>query len=339
MPTARRSSGRRRVALWSSLAVAAGAAAVAHHLLARRSEARHPPRGAFVTVGGVRLHFLEKGSGPAVVLLHGNGVSAEDFRASGLLAALAETHRVIAFDRPGYGYSERPRRHVWTAQAQARLLLRAMAVLGVERPLVVGHSWGSLVAANIALEAPQEISGLVLMSGYYRPTIRPDVPFLAGPAVPVVGDLMRFTVSPVAARLLTPAVLKQLFSPAPVSERFKSDYPIRLSWRPSQLRASAAESMLMGWAAAKLKRRLPRLATPTLILAGRGDKLISFSHQSEWLAGVLADNQFVALEGVGHMLHYTAPDEVAAAIERFSETRQVALDAADPQLAVVPAAT
>lgn len=293
-----------------------------HHLLAKRSEAHHPPRGAFVTVDGVRLHYLEKGVGPALVLLHGNGVSAEDFRVSGVLDSLAKTHRVIAFDRPGYGYSQRPRRRIWTALAQARLLLKAMSTLGVSRPLVVGHSWGTLVAANIALEAPQAISGLVLMSGYYRPTVRPDVPVMAGPGVPGVGDLMRFTVSPVVARLMTPAVLKQLFSPAPVTEQFKSDYPISLSRRPSQLRASGAESALMVWEAARLKRRLPRLAAPTLILAGRGDKLISFSHQSEWLAAQLAASEYVGLDGAGHMLHHTALPEVAAAIEQFSEARQ-----------------
>lgn len=318
---------RRRGVLWGALALGAGVAAVANHLLARRSEARHPARGDFLTVDGVRLHVLEKGSGPAVVLLHGNGVSAEDFRASGLLDALAQTHRVIAFDRPGFGYSARPRGRVWTAGAQARLLSKAMAALGVSRPLVVGHSWGSLVAAHIALQQPEALSGLVLMSGYYRPTFRPDVAMMAGPGVPVVGDLARFTVSPVLARLMTAPVLKQLFSPAPVSERFKTEYPIPLSRRPSQLRASGAESMLMGWEAARLKRRLPQLSVPTLVLAGRGDKLISFSHQSEWLAGQLPASEYVAIEGVGHMLHHTAMREVAANIERFSKGRRSAVEA------------
>lgn len=316
-PAAATARRRRRAIGWGAVALAAGAMAATHHLLARRSEARHPPRGAFVTVDGVRLHYLEKGAGPPLVLLHGNGVSAEDFRASGLIDALAQTHRVIAFDRPGFGYSQRPRRRVWTAHAQARLLLRALAVLGVERPLVAGHSWGALVAANIALAAPEQVSGLVLMSGYYRPTLRPDVPVMGGPGIPVLGDVMRFTISPVLARLFTPQVLKQLFAPAPVGERFKAQYPMALSRRPSQLQASGAESLLMGWEAARLSRRLDELGVPVLILAGDGDKLISFSHQAEWLAGRLAGSRFVPIDGAGHMLHHTAPERVVGAIEDF----------------------
>ena len=75
---------------------------------ARKVEREHPPTGRFVTVDGVRLHYIEKGEGPPVVLLHGNVVTAEDFETSGVLDLLAKRHRVIAFDRPGFGYSDRP---------------------------------------------------------------------------------------------------------------------------------------------------------------------------------------------------------------------------------------
>jgi pimeloyl-ACP methyl ester carboxylesterase len=67
----------------------------------KRSERQHPPRGRFVTIDGVQLHYLEAGSGPPVILLHGNVVSAEDFEVSRLFALLARRHRVVAFDRPG----------------------------------------------------------------------------------------------------------------------------------------------------------------------------------------------------------------------------------------------
>ena len=75
---------------------------------ARKAEREHPPAGQFVTVDGVRLHYIERGEGPPVVLLHGNVVTAEDFDTSGVLDLIAKRHRVIAFDRPGFGYSDRP---------------------------------------------------------------------------------------------------------------------------------------------------------------------------------------------------------------------------------------
>src|SRR4051812_40267633 len=80
------------------------------------AERSHPPEGKFIEVDGVRLHYLERGSGPALVLLHGNGVMAQDFQLSGLIDKLAQTHYVIAFDRPGFGYSDRPSSTDWTPE-------------------------------------------------------------------------------------------------------------------------------------------------------------------------------------------------------------------------------
>ena len=166
-------------------AAALAAAAVYNTYRARRVERQHPPLGRFVDVDGVRLHYLERGEGPPVVLLHGNVVTAEDWVLSGVLDRVAERHRVIAFDRPGYGYSERPQGSAWTAASQAELLLRAFAQLGIERPVVVGHSWGTNVALAIALADPAAVRGLVLLSGYYNPTLRADALLVAPAAVPV----------------------------------------------------------------------------------------------------------------------------------------------------------
>ena len=90
------------------LAAAAGAALL-NHWLARKAERRNPPRGRFIKVQGVRLHYVERGTGPALVLLHGNGSMIEDFQSSGLIELAARKYRVIAFDRPGFGHSDRPR--------------------------------------------------------------------------------------------------------------------------------------------------------------------------------------------------------------------------------------
>ena len=133
-------------------AAALAAAALYNTYRARRVERRHPPAGRFVDVDGVRLHYLERGEGPPpVVLLHGNVVTAEDWVLSGVLDRVAERHRVVAFDRPGYGHSDRPQGSAWTAGTQADLLRRAFARLGLERPVVVGHSWGT----NAALALPE----------------------------------------------------------------------------------------------------------------------------------------------------------------------------------------
>ena len=134
----------RRAAAVSGLSTAALAATAAWTALkAKRAERNNSPKGGFVQVDGVRLHYLDRGIGSPVVLVHGNVVRLEDFIASGLIDRLAEHHRVIAFDRPGFGHSERPRDRLWTADAQAALLQKAFVQLAIDQPIVLGHSLGA----------------------------------------------------------------------------------------------------------------------------------------------------------------------------------------------------
>src|SRR3954452_13273017 len=212
---------------------------------AHAAERKTPPIGHFLDVDGVRLHYIERGQGDPVVLIHGNGTLIQDFIVSGLVDGLSERHRVIVFDRPGFGYSTRPRIRIWPPMAQADVLRKALDQLGVEQAIVLGHSWGTLVAVALALQAPDLVRGLVLLSGYYFPTARLDVPLLSQPAIPVIGDVMRYTVSPLLGRLLLPRILRRVFEPAPVPERFDRLFPKGMTLRPSQLRASAGDTALM----------------------------------------------------------------------------------------------
>jgi alpha-beta hydrolase superfamily lysophospholipase len=122
----RSGSSRSRATALLAGAAALGAAALAVAARARAAERRHPPAGRFVAVEGVRLRYKEFGRGSPVVLIHGNGSLIEEIEASGLVERLAPAHRVILFDRPGFGYSERPRGRLWTPRAQARLIARAL---------------------------------------------------------------------------------------------------------------------------------------------------------------------------------------------------------------------
>ena len=206
---------------------------------ARKAERQYPPTGRFVTVDGVRLHYVEKGEGPPVVLLHGNMVTAEDFQTSGVLDLLATQHRVIAFDRPGFGYSDRPHGSAWSARAQADLLGAALVVLGINRPIVFGHSWGAAVALALALNHPDDLRGLVLLSGYCYPTLRADVLLSSPPAIPILGDLLRFSISPLLGKLLQPLLLKGMFAPLPVPAAFTTGPTPNMSLRPGQIRAES----------------------------------------------------------------------------------------------------
>jgi len=205
----------RASAIFTASAATLAAMAAYNVYRARKTEREHPPMGRFVTVDGVRLHYIEKGEGPPVVLLHGNVVTAEDFDTSGVLDLVAKRHRVIAFDRPGFGYSDRPHGSAWSARVQADLLRDALVILGINRPVVLGHSWGAAVALALALNHPNAARGLVLLSGYYYPSLRADVLLSSPPAIPILGDLLRYSISPLLGKLMQPLLLKGMFSPLP----------------------------------------------------------------------------------------------------------------------------
>ena len=205
---------------------------------------------------GVRLHYVERGTGPALVLLHGNGSMIEDFQSSGLIDLAAKKYRVIAFDRPGFGHSNRPRHITWTPEAQASLIAAALEKIGVPSAIILGHSWGTLVALALAMNYPGQVQSLVLASGYYYPTARADVVILSPPSIPIIGDLLSHTISPMVSRVMWPLLLRKIFGPSPVPKKFDG-FPEEMAVRPSQIRASAAETALMIPSATRAPERVP----------------------------------------------------------------------------------
>lgn len=323
--TGSRSSDHIPLWKWGAAGAAAAGLGIAafNGIRARRAEQGNPPLGSFIEVDGVSLHYVEKGTGPLVVLLHGNGTMIEDWLASGVFDQLAATNRVIAFDRPGFGHSQRPRNVVWTPAAQARLIASALSSLGATDSTVVGHSFGTMVAVALGLDHPEVAASLVLIGGYYYPSARLDAVLASPPAVPVVGDAIRYTVSPLLGAALKDGMEKQIFAPAPVSPGWKSDFPFEMTLRPSQIRAAAADAALMVPAAASMAPRLPELRMPVTVIAGSGDKVVPPSEQSERLSRALRRGRLILVEGAGHMVHHTAADQVASEIRTAAGGVQV----------------
>jgi len=314
------SLGARMAKLSSSLTVglaaaaAAGTAALVNRARARAAEAARPPAGRWVDADGVRLHVVARGDGPPLVLIHGMGALIDDFAESGLIDRAAAEYRTIAIDRPGYGYSTRPANRLWSPQAHADVIRAALRALGVERAIILGHSWGTMVALAFALDHPEATAGLVLLSGYYHPTARPDPLLLGMPALPVIGPLLAHTVSPLIGRAIRAAVYRQLFAPMPVPESFRRRFPAELALRPGHLQAAAGDAAQLQSGAAALAPRYPELTLPIAIVSGTGDAIVSHSDQSQRLAATLPQARLFAVAGAGHMIHWVAPDTVMAAI-------------------------
>jgi len=284
---------------------------------ARRIEAAHPPCGRFIEVDGVRLHWIEQGAGRPVVFVHGAGGMVEDLLASRFAPLVGAGHRLIAIDRPGYGHSDRPRAELTGPEAQARLLHRALARLGVERPLLIGHSWGGALVLAYAQEFPADTAGILVLAGWSHPA-REAALWVAGlPAAPVIGGLMSRALAPALANGLAQDIIAQLFAPEPVPPSF-ANFPIEMSLRPSQLRANAEDLAALNTDVARLRPGYRRIAVPVEILTGGADKIVDPAAHAFRLARAVPDAGFQVLSGVGHMLHHTQPEAVNAALTRLA---------------------
>ncbi|HEX2654133.1 MAG TPA: alpha/beta hydrolase [Xanthobacteraceae bacterium] len=288
--------------------------ALVNRHLAKKAERDNPAAGRILNVNGVRLHYVERGSGEPLILLHGNGSMIEDFQSSGLIDLAAKQFRVIVFDRPGFGHSDRPRNVIWTPDAQAELIKQALAGLGVSNAVVLGHSWGASVGVAMAQKFPDLVRGLVLASGYYYPTARPDVIAMGAPSLPLIGNILSYTLSPMISRAIWPLMMAKIFGPRSMPEKFAA-FPKEMALRPSQIRASAEESALMIPDAVKLRNQYANLKMPVVIIAGQDDQLIDIDTQSARLHSDISQSRFHRLAGHGHMIQHTATDQVMSAIQ------------------------
>jgi pimeloyl-ACP methyl ester carboxylesterase len=292
-------------------------------LFSKLAERRNPPVGKFIACDGVRLHYIERGdpAAPCVVLFHGNGSMIQDFTISGLVDLLAQTNRVVCFDRPGFGHSQRPRFRIWTAAAQAVLFVKALNQIGVRNPVVLGHSWGALVAVALSLRNDYPIRGLVLASGYYFPTLRRDVWLMSAPAVPILGDLVSYTVAPIISSAILPGAFRKIFAPRSVPQPFKYQFPASLTLRPKQLRAAAEESALLIPTAAEFQATYSSIGCQVRIFHGIEDQVIE-PKQARHLHQALHRSALHLVPNAGHMVTYADTAAIAQAVSSLVTVKE-----------------
>src|SRR5438876_340035 len=306
------------------LALVLGALAAVTSFGVVRLEAAHPPTGQFVEVQGVRLHVAELGLGrdtpgaePAVVLVHGASGNLEEMRLA-LGEKLAASHRVILIDRPGHGWSSRPESDDYASPArQAELVAGALEQLGVRRAILIGHSWGGAFATAYALAFSERTAGLVLLSAVTHPWPANPGWYNTLALLPYIGPLfLRTCVYPLGL-LLVERVSRSVFEPQAVPEDYVRRAAIRLVLRPKTFYSNARDLALLERFIAAQVPRYVDLRTPTVIITGDRDTMVSPQINARALAATLPCAKLVLLKDIGHMPHHAAPEVVTAAIDEL----------------------
>jgi len=254
-----------------------------------------------------------KGAGRPVVLIHGNPGSYQDW--SQLYGPIAAHSLAIAFDRPGHGHSERPNHEAATVEVQARLLHFALAELGVENPILVGHSWGGALALIYALLYPQAIAGTVLLAPAVYES-EDGVSFLTKlPALPVIGDLINFLFTPLLGAWVVRGDLKKAFAPDHVPHHYLRT--VLAEWtRPKKVKWYSVDDALLSDGLRSFGPHYSDLRVPTAIVTGDSDLIVSGEENSHRLHQELPHSELFVLEKTGHQIPFTRPRAVVEAIER-----------------------
>lgn len=283
----------------------------------RMGEKQFPPTGEFITVEGIKLHYISKGEGKPIVFLHGGVLTGNDF-AQVLELAAASGYRGISFDRPGYGYSERPENEPVTPKTQARLLHQALAKLGIEKPILVGHSWSGVLVLTYALEYPDDLSGVITLgAGMYPegyPAEKGD-PISTVVTTPVLGDALMNTLLAVLGPPLADNILKETFKPEQVPDAYRqATYAYWL--RPSQFKANREDVLAFVPAVKDLMGRYKEIKTPLVIVVGSDDPFETREH-SYRLHQELPTSTLIVEPHMAHMIPQNHPDVVMKAVETF----------------------
>ncbi|WP_404992932.1 alpha/beta fold hydrolase [Cupriavidus pauculus] len=299
------------VLLMLVLAVAAAAAALLALLFVftwrttRKIEAALPPTGRFVDVPGARLHVVERGNGPAVLLVHGLSGQLANFD-YGMIEPLSRDFRVIAVDRPRAGYSTRQPGAPADLRAQADTLAALIDQLGLHKPLVVGHSLGGAISLALATYHPDRVGGLALIAPLTQP------PEAVSPVFQAMAVQSAFVRKLIAWTLVIPMSIRRreqvmniVFGPDAVP----ADFPTRggglLALRPSHFIGASEDLLGVAHSLPPLLPRYSDLRVPVSILFGREDRILDYRMNGEAFVAKLPAARLTLVSG-GHMLPVTA---------------------------------
>ncbi|HYA04971.1 MAG TPA: alpha/beta hydrolase [Xanthobacteraceae bacterium] len=303
---------------------------------ARRAERAVPPLGRAVAVDGGRIQYLDHGSGPPLLLIHGLTGQMRHFTHS-LFDLLERDYRVVIIDRPGNGYSTPPPPAGAAVAAQARTIAHFAEAIGLNRPLVVGHSLGGAVALALAVDFPDRIAGLALIAPATHPP--PQVPPVFR-GLDIAAAWLRFVIAWTVAVPLAirngPQVLATVFGPEPVPADFAVNGGGLLSLRPKGFIGASRDLVEARRHIGDMTERYQDIAMPVGVLFGTADRILDPAEQGGALVAKVPGVDYELVEGAGHMLPFTRAEDCARFIARMAQRVNAAETARSATLAARP---
>jgi pimeloyl-ACP methyl ester carboxylesterase len=298
------------------LALGGGLAAFSK-MTARKIEKAVPRDGELIDVDGEVLHVVDRGSGPAIVLIHGLGGQIRNFGRD-MIEDLERDYRLILVDRPGSGYSPRASDRSARLKDQAETIAALIRKLDLDRPLIVGHSLGGALALALALNHPDTVGGLALITPLTQAQGLDSVPPVFKPLIvksPAVRRALAATLATPMGIMKAEQATKAIFAPEAVPADFGTEGGGMLAVRPDNFYASSSDLIALEGELEPMVPLYPRIDVPVAILFAKSDNVLDPMTHGDKTVRSIPGAWFELAEG-GHMIPFTQPKICAAFVRR-----------------------
>lgn len=281
-----------------------------------------PPVGRIMAIGGEQIHVSDQGNGapgkPVILMVHGLGGNMLNLLME-LAPRLKDEYRIVAIDRPGSGHSVGAPGRPGNVRAHAWVVRDVIEALGLERPLLVGHSLGGAIALATALDHPKHVGGLALIAPLTDLETAPPAVF-QGLAVtnPLTRRIIAWTLAVPTSIRQGAETLAHVFGPDKVPDNFATAGGGLLGLRPSAYETASRDLVASGQDLPGLIERYRTLKLPVGVLYGSKDQVLSAKKHGAAMRERIEGLQYEEIEGAGHMIPITRPEETAAFIRRMA---------------------
>lgn len=281
----------------------------------------YPPLDSFTEINGSKMHAVhvqapENPELPPLVFIHGASSNLRDLMTP-LRSRFEGRAEMLFVDRPGHGWSERGNGND-APDGQAKTIAAVMKTKGIEKAIIIGHSFGGAVTAAFAVEFPEMTAGLVFLSpaSHSWPTGVAWYNHLT--AAPVIGWLFANTLAVPAAKSRLAGGVACVFAPNKVPDNYMDNAAIPLLLRPQNFRSNAIDIAGLNAHVTNYAPRYKQIKAPTVIITGDADDIVYPNIHSEGLKADIEGAQLIWVKNLGHKPDYIATDLVVAAIETVS---------------------
>ena len=276
----------------------------------------YPFESRYLGIDGARVHYVDEGKGPPLLLLHGNPTWSFLYR--DVIAGLRDSFRCIALDYPGFGLSTAPSGYDYKPATHAGVVERFVAELDLRDATMMVQDWGGPIGLAAATKQPERFSAFVIGNTWAWPKSDPGTQVFSRS---LGGPLGRYLILQrnFFVEKIVPGGVRRKKLPEEVMAAYRGPFPTPESRRP--LHVFPREILGSRPFLAEVEGRLDRVSDrPALIVWPTRDVAFRGAERERW-EQIFKDHRTVTLEGAGHYIQEDSPEEIVAAIREWDDGR------------------